>query len=167
MANFNGPLKDAARRGLVLVVADTDPKRAFVLLEGLSQWSDPRLAESVFTDWAASNPAEAATNAAKLPAGYFRDNALSLVSREWASRDSEGAAAWAASLPSDEPSSSNRSRNTIPFQADPRMTVMSTWMDRDPDAARRWIAKVLLGFKTAGEIPGRGRVWNALGSQSV
>ena len=53
VANFNSPLKQAARHGLVMGVADTDPKRAFALLEGSS---DPRLVDSIFRDWVEHDP---------------------------------------------------------------------------------------------------------------
>ncbi len=131
LAEFNSPLKETARRGLVTAVADTDPERAFALLQGLSQWSDGRLAEAVFSRWTDSQPAKAAAHAARLPAGYFRQNALNLVAREWASRDAASAVAWAETLP----------------EADTLTTVLKTWMDADADAATNWLEHISDGKK--------------------
>ena len=139
VVNFNSPLKETARRGLVLGVADTDPKRAFALLEGLSQWGDPSLMEAVFSAWTEIDPTDAAAHAAQLPDGYFRKSSLDLIAEHWAKRDSASAVAWAESLPSDDAA---RSKNTIPFQSDALITALNTWMDHDAEGARQWIEQI-------------------------
>jgi hypothetical protein len=137
LAESNSPLKEAARRGLVAAVADTDPERAFALLQGLSQWNDYPLAEAVFARWSESQPATSAAHAAQLPSGYFRDDALNLVARQWASWDGASAVAWAETLPE-----TAMDRRTIPFPANALTTAVKTWMDADAGAATSWLDQI-------------------------
>lgn len=53
----------------------------------------------VFGTWAESNPAQAAEATAQLPAGNFRDETVSLVTRGWLQRDPAAAVAWIKTLP--------------------------------------------------------------------
>jgi hypothetical protein len=136
LADFHSPLQDTARRGLIAAVAETDPKRAFALLEGLTQWGDPSLAEAVFSRWLESAPVEAAARAAQLPAGSFRQVSLGVIAREWAATDGPSAVEWAAAL-----SDSGKTPNgqSFPFQADALTTALKVWMDQDAAAANDWL----------------------------
>lgn len=140
VAEFHSPLQDPARRGLITAIADTDPKRAFALLGGLTGWGDPSLAEAVFGRWTEGDPMEAAEHAAQLRPGHFRDSALKLVAEEWANKDGESAMLWAEGLPdSDKPSPDRR---TFPYSASAATIALKVWMERDPGAAVQWIEQI-------------------------
>ena len=144
VAAFHGPLHDAAQRGLITAIADTDPKRALALLDGLYGYPDPSLAEALFRRWTEDAPADAATHAAELRPGDLKASAMSLVAEEWANTDGASAVAWAASLPKGAGTSGNNSSpifrtTSFPFRADPLTTSLKVWMERDADAAVAWL----------------------------
>jgi hypothetical protein len=78
-------------------------------------------------------PREAATYAARLPAGESRDSAVRNVASQWSNVDPASAAAWVSSFPETQ----------IKEQAAGQ--VISNWLRHDPAAAASWMATLPSG----------------------
>lgn len=79
----------------------------------------------IFYAWAQTDPAGAAAKAMQLP-GRERDQALSSIAAQWATKDVNGALAWVQGLPE-----SNAKRNAV-------RTVLGELANQDPQAAAQF-----------------------------
>lgn len=129
--------------GVLEVLSETDPKRAFELAKQTGTVSGVSL--RLFANWSEKNPAEAAACALDLPETEGRSNAIGTIARAWAQADLQGAVRWAESLPD---------KDAIGMSAwsSPATSVFSAWADEDPDAAIRWLEDMPPSARRSGMI---------------
>jgi hypothetical protein len=121
--------KEIARHGLLDALAESDPRRAFANRRRSSYIN------GLFKNWAQNDPTEAAAQAAQLPAGWNRSQALGEVAQQWAETDRDAALAWAQSWqPANPPGVTIECRDPGPLAA-----VLQTWMNEDGDTALQWL----------------------------
>ena len=149
---------EAAAREAALAIADESMRAAMVR----------RLAGQA----ANTDPAQAVAWVAKLPAGPAKNSALAETVAQWAQKDATAAAAFMATLPAGAETDEPRARfarsvvGTDPAGAiawsnsitDPKARteslgeVVGSWMRRDADAAKQWVASSPLPAETKTEI---------------
>ncbi|MDQ3621609.1 MAG: hypothetical protein M3463_03845 [Verrucomicrobiota bacterium] len=143
----DGLLKNSARESLIGAIAINDPKHACTLARDLSpSWpASQKLAESIFLEWAGTNPREAAAHAAELPPGGLRNSALRVVANTWAEMNVAEALAWAESEP--DPDLEIRPVGSV----GPSLltAVLQTWVKKDSQAVARWLEQLPDGEKKA------------------
>jgi hypothetical protein len=84
--------------------------------------------EALMETWVATNPRQAADWAGSLPAGIFRDDALSSLMVHWAARSAPDAAAWMNRTGVDDGEAAS--------------VLASSWAGKDPAAAATWAASL-------------------------
>jgi hypothetical protein len=100
-----GPLRNEIMSNFIAALAVNDPRAAFDLLQKsgteLADSSFPpyRLYSAIFGAWAASDPVEAARNAAQLQSSASRLLAFESIASTWAATDPAAAMAWATTIP--------------------------------------------------------------------
>ncbi len=127
-----GALRQSALEGLVEGVALKDPHGAFALLQKYSATDDIGSMYGLFGNWAASNPLDAATFAAKLPGSSARGTAFTAIFRSWVELNPENALVYAQSP--EYVALVGQKGNSQDLA-----TIFNAWMGADPSAAKRWI----------------------------
>ncbi len=122
-------LRYRALRGVLSVMADTDPAEAIRLAPTLGAFRDHESFGSVlYRQWASRDPQAAALHAAENgEAGGGWGSPVAQVVNTWADKDPAAAANWTLSLPQDE-----RQRWSL-------AQVTREWGRDDPNSAANWI----------------------------
>jgi hypothetical protein len=127
-------LRYRALRGVLRFKAETDPAGAILLAQTLGEirGSEP-LANALYRQWAASEPAAAAAHAARGIQGEGWRSPVLQVVNTWAQQDPVAAANWSLSLPDGEPRARALSQ------------VMREWGRDDPTSTANWIYTLPVG----------------------
>jgi hypothetical protein len=139
------PLRQRALRGLIVGLAENDPKEAIAMISQVHREWYGSLAETIFDQWTARDPREAAAQAARLSKGDFQSEALNIVAERWASMDVNGAREWAEQLWEQKISRLGFEIGTgltIPARHDAITTVLQAWLEQDPGSAIQWIQQL-------------------------
>lgn len=136
-------VQKAAVGGLMEKLSESDPKAAFELALKTQTYSN--VIDTAFSNWAESNPEEAALYADKLPPGFQRNAALRAVAASWARSDLQSALRWAEAVPAkNEPNE---------FSTDsPLPNLLRIWMDADSESALRWLEAFPAGEKKSDAV---------------
>ena len=109
--------------------------------------------------WVAANPAQAAAWAASLPAGTFRDDALSALMFHWGDRSPADAAAWMARTGVDDPEAASVLASRWSAAAP---TLAAAWAAALPPSEMRLQAAAAVAAAWAAADPPSAAAWAAL-----
>lgn len=140
-----GRLRKQVLGSVISTMAGINPQAAYQLLQA----SGPNYgaAYSLFSTWAAQDPAAAAAQAATLPSYQERSQVYGAIALKWAQSDPQAAIAWATSLPNERDK-----RNTV-------SSIVSGWAQNDVNAALAWVKALPKGQTKDDALRSLGPVW--------
>ncbi|HEX2749943.1 MAG TPA: hypothetical protein VHM91_18180 [Verrucomicrobiales bacterium] len=139
----NASERDAALEGVANAIAATDPRRALSLMSSVKSRNGDYRYYTLFTSWAASDPAAAHAAARNMPPGPGRTYALRAVFGTWGAEDPAAAHAAAMAMPD-----SGARQQAI-------QSVFESWASSDPQgalAAFKAVPKGQMRIETLGRI---------------